>query len=91
MISTLMDMRLPSGAVVNPAETWVGEQPWYSRSGRLKHQAGISIFSIGALMVAVKLESTICLSFMNSSPHGFLARLSFCARVSQLSVLARSA
>ncbi len=32
MISTLMDMRLPSGAVVNPAETCAGEQPWYSRS-----------------------------------------------------------
>jgi hypothetical protein len=54
-----MDMRLPSGAVINPAETCAGEQPWYSFSGRLKHHAGMSIFSIGVLIIAVKLESTI--------------------------------
>ena len=64
MISTLIDMRSPSGVVVKPAATWAGEQPWYSLSGRVNTQAGRSIFSIGALMIAVKLESTISCSLM---------------------------
>ena len=38
------------------------------RSDRLKHQVGMSIFSIGALMMAVKLESTIWLVVMARSP-----------------------
>ena len=41
--------RQRSDAVVKPAETWAGEQPWYSCSERLKHHAGISTLSIGAL------------------------------------------
>lgn len=51
-----MDMRLPSGEVVAPAEQCAGEQAWYSDSGKLKHHEGISTFSIGALIVAEKLD-----------------------------------
>ena len=64
-----MDIRRPSGAVVKPAAMCAGEQPWYSVSDRLKHQVGMSIFSIGALMVAVKLESTIWLVVFSWSPR----------------------
>jgi hypothetical protein len=35
-----------------------GEQDWYSDSDRPKHQAGMSTFSIGAWIVAEKLEFT---------------------------------
>src|SRR3954465_8051906 len=59
MISTLSDIRRPSGAVVAPAATWAGEHAWYSASGSEKHQAGMSTFSIGALIVAEKLDSMI--------------------------------
>src|SRR5262249_14666125 len=47
------------GAVVKPAAMWAGEQPWYSLSERPKHHAGMSTLSIGALTVAMKLESII--------------------------------
>jgi hypothetical protein len=36
--------------------TPAGEHAWYSDSGSVKHQDGISTFSIGALMVAEKLD-----------------------------------
>jgi hypothetical protein len=39
-----------------------GGQAWYSDSGKLKHHVGISISSIGASIVAEKLESTRVLS-----------------------------
>jgi len=53
-----MDMRRPSAPIVFAAEIWAGEQSWYSFSGRLKAHSGIFIFSIGALIIALKLEST---------------------------------
>src|SRR4051794_37927792 len=62
MTSTLNDIRLPSGVVVKPAATCAGEHSWYSFSLSVKHHSGRSIFSTGALIVAVKLESTISLS-----------------------------
>jgi hypothetical protein len=61
-ISTLIDMRRPSGDVVAPAEQCAGEQDWYSDSGSVKHQVGMSTLSIGALIVAEKLDSTKVLS-----------------------------
>jgi hypothetical protein len=36
--------------------TPAGEHAWYSDSGSVKHQDGLSTFSIGALMVAEKLD-----------------------------------
>jgi len=33
--------------------------PWYARAERLKHHAGMSIFSMGAFMIAVTLASTM--------------------------------
>ena len=44
-----------------------GEHSWYSFSLSVKHHSGRSIFSIGALIVAMKLESTISLSVMSCS------------------------
>ena len=49
-------------------EQCAGEQDWYSDSGSVKHQEGISTFSMGALIVAEKLDSTKVLSSMFSSP-----------------------
>jgi hypothetical protein len=51
-------MRRPSGALVAPAEQCAGEQAWYSASDSAKHQEGISTFSMGALILAEKLDST---------------------------------
>jgi hypothetical protein len=55
--------------VVVPAEKWAGEHAWYSDSGNVKHQEGISTFSMGALIMAEKLELTMVLSsiFISSS------------------------
>jgi hypothetical protein len=64
IVSTLIDIRVPSGALVKPAAMCAGEHPWYSFSGRAKHQSGISMFSIGALMIAEKDESTIWFSML---------------------------
>ena len=51
-----------------PAEQWAGEQAWYSASGKLKHHEGISTFSIGALILAEKLDSTKVLSSIFRPP-----------------------
>jgi hypothetical protein len=64
-----MDIRLPSGEVVAPAEQCAGEQAWYSDSGKVKHHEGISTFSMGALIVAEKLDSTKVLSSISWSPR----------------------
>src|ERR1700686_2368356 len=61
-------MRRPSGEVVAPAEQCAGEQAWYSDSDKLKHHEGISTFSIGALILAEKLDSTKVMSSIFRSP-----------------------
>src|SRR5580704_9284230 len=61
-------MRRPSGEVVAPAEQCAGEQAWYSDSDKLKHHEGISTFSIGALILAEKLDSTKVLSSISRPP-----------------------
>jgi hypothetical protein len=55
-------MRRPSAPVVTAAEKCAGEQAWYSDSGNVKHQEGMSTFSMGALMMAEKFEFTKVLS-----------------------------
>src|ERR1700756_4263341 len=64
-------MRRPSGEVVAPAEQCAGEQAWYSDSDKLKHHEGISTFSIGALILAEKLDSTKVLSSICRPPIVF--------------------
>src|SRR5581483_11750584 len=66
--STLIDIRRPSGAVVAPADTWAGEHDWYSDSDRPKHQAGMSTCSMGAWIVAEKLDFTSVLFSIFVSP-----------------------
>src|SRR3954466_11528983 len=73
MTSTLIDIRLPSGVVVNPAAICAGEHSWYSFSLSVKHHSGRSILSMGASIVAVKLESTISAIVMLCS-FGFALR-----------------
>src|ERR1700722_5457316 len=65
-------MRRPSGEVVAAAEQWAGEQAWYSDSDKLKHHEGMSTFSIGALILAEKLDSTKVLSSICRPPIVFL-------------------
>src|ERR1700722_7457205 len=72
--STLMDIRRPSGAVVAPADTWAGEQDWYSDSDKPKHQLGLSTSSMGALSVAEKRDFTSVLSFRFVSSETPIAR-----------------
>src|SRR5216683_3745021 len=64
IVSTLIDIRRPSSVLVAAAAMWAGEHRWYSASGRVKSHVGISTNSIGALMVAVQLDSVSISSFM---------------------------
>jgi hypothetical protein len=51
IISTLIDMGVPSSVDVVPHEMWSGgQQRLYSASGNLKSQSAISIFPMGAFM-----------------------------------------
>jgi hypothetical protein len=51
IISTLIDMGMPSSVDVVPQAMWSGgQQRRYSASGNLKSHPAISTFSIGALM-----------------------------------------
>jgi hypothetical protein len=68
----LIDMRRPFGGrgCTGGAVSW--EQDWYSGSGSVKHQEEISTFSIGALMVAEKLDLTRVVSSILHSPLNVL-------------------
>jgi hypothetical protein len=59
----------------SPSKTSTLEQDWYSDSGSVKHQEGISTFSIDALMVVEKLDWTKGVVFHVALRHIGLCRV----------------
>ncbi len=58
IISTLIDIGMPSSVVDTPAAMWAGgQQRWYSALGRWQSQSAMSTRSIGALMMWQKADS----------------------------------